>query len=412
VGPPAVRRSDHACAYFAARSGNVPSPGARADAASVCAHPSRATRQGDGCVRRRRRCLLNCCLGELRLHRRAIGQKTPNDQPHAASADPESDSHSADSVDHAHGAVQRVLDDPDRYMWQALMSPTGELMTWWSGDCNRTWWRCRAVYVLRDLEGNGAAFPLPRSASYSMLDATVDGFAVERDVLRHHALHANGGFVVRPDGTRVEWTASHRTIRPSHDLVVLSRWAEHPRALDVTAATVGQLPTLPTHGHLTIASDGTLWLVGNHHHKWRVAWSRDGGETWGGAPTDGFLGDWGQRQRRRRRRGPRSRAIHPVPWDVRPPSGTAAVRHHRQRRLMVETPASAVRFEPKLRCQPRRAPARSRCHRPTLAERLDLVIVSSHSRCSAVRVPQGARRGRRIRVHRRTRPTGQGVRIR
>ena len=177
-------------------------------------------------------------------------------------------------------AVKRVLDDPHHYMWQALMSPTGELMTWWSGDCNRTWWRCQAVYVLRDLEGNSAAFPLPRSASYSMLGATVDGFAVERDVLRHHVLHAHGGFVVRPDGTKVEWTASHRTIRPSHDLVVLSGSAEHPRALDVTAAMVGQLPTLPTHGHLTIASDGTLWMVSLIHYTWRVAWSRDDGETW------------------------------------------------------------------------------------------------------------------------------------
>jgi photosystem II stability/assembly factor-like uncharacterized protein len=190
-------------------------------------------------------------------------------------------------------AVQRVLDDPHRYMWQALMSPTGELMTWWSGDCNRKGRRCHAVYVLRDDEGNSAAFPLPRSASYSMLGATVDGFALERDVLRQHALHANGGFVVRPDGTRVEWSASHRPIRPSHDLVVLSRSAEHPRALDVTAATVGQLPTLPIHGHLTIASDGTWWLVGNHHHKWRVAWSRDGGETWAGRRLMGFSGSGG-----------------------------------------------------------------------------------------------------------------------
>jgi photosystem II stability/assembly factor-like uncharacterized protein len=190
-------------------------------------------------------------------------------------------------------AVQRVLDDPHRYMSQALMSPTGELMTWWSGECNRTWWRCQAVYVLRDAEGNRAAFVAPPADSYSLLGATDDGFAVEREVLRHHALHDNGGFVVRPDGTRVEWTASHRTIRPSHDLLLLSRWAEHPRALDVTAATVGQLPTLPTHGHLTIASNGTLWLVGNHHHKWRVAWSRDGGETWAGRRLMGFSGTGG-----------------------------------------------------------------------------------------------------------------------
>ena len=81
--------------------------------------------------------------------------------------------------------VQRVLQDPHHYMWEALMSPTGELMTSWSGDCNRTWWRCQAVYVLRDAEGNRAAFVAPPADSYSLLGATVDGFAVERDVLRH-----------------------------------------------------------------------------------------------------------------------------------------------------------------------------------------------------------------------------------
>jgi hypothetical protein len=166
-------------------------------------------------------------------------------------------------------------------MSQALLSPTGDLMTWWSGDCNRGGRRCHAVYVLRDAGGNSVAFPLPGSASYSLLGATADGFAVESDVLRHHALHANGGFVVRPDGTRVEWTASHRTIPLSHDLVVLSRWAVHPRALDVTAAKVGQLRRLPTHyGHVTIASDGTLWLISVRQGSWRVWWSRDGGETW------------------------------------------------------------------------------------------------------------------------------------
>jgi hypothetical protein len=177
-------------------------------------------------------------------------------------------------------AVQRVLDDPHRYMWQALMSPTGELMTWWSGNCSPGVPRCQAAFILRDAEGNSAAFPLPGSGSYSLMGVTVDGFAVERDILRHRVLHAHGGFVVRPDGTLVDWTASHRTIQPSHDLVVLSRWSEHPRALDVTAAKVVQLPALPIHGHLTLASDGTLWLMGRHHHRWRVAWSRDSGATW------------------------------------------------------------------------------------------------------------------------------------
>ena len=177
-------------------------------------------------------------------------------------------------------AVQRVLDDPHHYMWQALMLPTGELMTWWSGNCSRGGRRCHAVYVLRDTEGNRAVFAVPASDGHSLLGATVDGFAVERDVLRHHALHANGGFVVRPDGSRVDWTASHQPVRAAHDLVVLSARAEHARAIDVSTATVGQLPKLPADGYLTIASDGTLWLVSLQHGSWRVWWPRDGGETW------------------------------------------------------------------------------------------------------------------------------------